>query len=407
MMSEEDRFVVIGAGHAGGRAVEAMRGAGFRGSIALVGAERHLPMERPPLSKRYLEQPEAGNAPPIRPREWYQDNNVRLLFANAATAVDAAARRVVLANGETLGYTRLLLAMGGRVRRLPVPGASLANIHTLRSIDDADRIAAGLAKGARLVIVGGGFIGLEAAAVASGRGARVIVLEATERLMSRTALSEVSAIVRARHEKAGVGVRLRQSVAAFEGQGSVSGVVLADGEVIACDLVIIGVGIYPDTALAEAAGLAVDNGIVVDEYARTSHPDIYAAGDVTNHFNPMLGRRVRQESWQNAQNQAISAARNMCGHEQAHADIPWSWSEQFDLITECAGTPQRWARLVTRGDPALPAVTYFQLSEEGIVVGVQSVNGGREMKAARRLIGCAPPASALVDISVRLRSLQT
>ena len=404
-MSETETYVVVGAGHAGGRAVEAMRGAGFTGKIILIGDEPHLPYERPPLSKDLLQgRPEAHT--PVREDTFYAENDIDCRLGRRATALDPAGKTVTLDDGNSVSYDKLLLATGGAVRRLALPGTDLANIHYLRTLDDSRAIQGGLGDGKRVVVVGGGFIGLEVAASVRQQKCAVTVLEMADRLMGRAVLPEISAAFLGLHTDRGVDIRLNTGIASFEGDGSVSHAITGDGQKISADIAVIGVGIIPETALAEDAGLAVDNGIVVDEFGRTSAPDVYAAGDVTNHLNPLYGRHLRLESWQNAQNQAIAAAKTMCGDVQAYSEVPWMWSDQFDANLQVAGMPERWDRVVFRGDPASTDFIGFQMAGDRLV-GAMSVNRPRDMRVARRLIGGdkALDDAALADESVSMRDL--
>ena len=405
MTPGQETFIVVGAGHAGGRAVEALRAQAFTGRIVLVGAEPHLPYERPPLSKELMQEKPGFDFSFIRERAFYADNEVELCLGVAAAELDVAARRLALADGRELAWDKLLLTTGGRVRRLDLPGAGLANIHTLRTLDDARAISAALIPGARLVIIGGGFIGLEVAASARQRGAHVWVLEAAGRLMGRAVSPDVAAALMDLHRTNGVEVRLGAAISAFEGGGKVAAVVTGDGP-LAADLVVVGIGISPDVELASAAGLEADNGIVVDEHCRTSAPNVFAAGDATNHFSPIYGRHMRLESWLNAQNQAIAAARNMCGVDAPYAEVPWFWSDQFDANLQMAGAPQEWDEIVTRGDIGARDFISFQIAG-GRVVGATCVNRARDMAVARRLISRQAPVtpSALADADTPLRSL--
>jgi 3-phenylpropionate/trans-cinnamate dioxygenase ferredoxin reductase subunit len=400
-MTDTPRFVVIGAGHAGGRAAEAMRALGFAGRILLIGDEPHLPYERPPLSKELLQgKPEMFQL--MRPAEFWRDKDIECRLGVRATGIDPAARTVTLADGAREPYDKLLLTTGGAVRRLRVPGAGLGNVFYLRTLDDARAIEARLAPGRKVVVIGGGFIGLETAASARLRGCAVTVIELADRLMARAVLPEVSATFLALHRARGVDIRLDTGVERLEGTGDVEQVVTSAGEAIAADLVVVGVG----AALAAEAGIAVANGIVVDEFCRTSVPDIFAAGDVTSHFSPVYRRHIRLESWQNAQNQAIAAARVMCGQETPYGEVPWIWSDQFDAKLEIAGLPERWDTVVFRGDITGRDYMIFRL-EGGRLVGAVSVNQPRDMRFARRLLqsGKEVDSAALADTSVSMRDL--
>jgi len=398
-------FVVIGAGQAGGRAVEAMRASGFEGRIDLVGAEPHLPYERPPLSKELL----AGNDAPfdlIYDAAWYAERNITVHLDAPATAIDRAAKRVILGESQTLAYDKLLLTTGGNVRRLDIDGVALSGVHYLRTIEESRAIDAMLNDGSRIVVVGGGFIGLEIAASARQRGCHVTVLEAADRLMGRALPPDICAAFADLHRENGIDVKLDTGIERIEGTDQVGRVVTSNGDILNADGVVIGVGIIPETSLAAEAGLAVDNGIVVDEYCRTSDDSIYAAGDVTNHFNPLLGARLRLESWQNAQNQAIVAAQNMNGADTPFSEVPWFWSDQFDVNLQMCGAPAGWDNIVTRGDISARNGLLFQRDGEKIV-GAIGLNRPRDMRFIKRLMtgGKTPTAEQLSDETVGFRDL--
>jgi NADPH-dependent 2,4-dienoyl-CoA reductase/sulfur reductase-like enzyme len=403
-MMDTENFVIIGAGHAGGVAVQAMRGAGHEGSITLIGDETHLPYERPPLSKELLQAVGGEGFRTMRDEAYYAENDVTLMLGVKATTIDAQKQTIALSTGNSLPYDKLLLTTGGDVRKLSIPGADLDGIHYLRTLDDSRAIEALLKENANLVVVGGGFIGLEVAASARKRGANVTVMEAMAHLMGRALPGDISAMFLDLHSENGVNVRLNDGVQAFLGDGHVDGIETSAGETIAADAVIVGVGIIPETALAESAGLTLDNGIIVDEFARTSNANIYAAGDNTNHFNPLLDRHIRLEAWQNAQNQAATAARNMCGANEVYAETPWMWSDQFDANLQLAGLPSTWGEMIYRGDIASRDFIGFQLKDDMIEAAI-AVNRPRDMRVARRLMdGNARVSTADIgneDISLR------
>jgi 3-phenylpropionate/trans-cinnamate dioxygenase ferredoxin reductase subunit len=399
-------YVIVGAGQAGGRAAETLRAEGFAGRIVMIGAEAYVPYERPPLSKQLLKRDEGPERAFLHPPDYYPEQDIELRLECRAEAIDAQARRLALSDGETLGYDKLLLATGSRVRKLDLAGAELPGIHYLRDIDDCLALRRSLEPGAALAVIGGGYIGLEVAAAARGRGCRVTVLEMTEGVMGRAVAPEIGALMADLHRAQGVEVRTGARVTGLAGGGRVEAVRLGGGATLAADAVAIGVGIVPETGLAESAGLAVDNGIVVDGCGRTSDKHIFAAGDVTNHPNPVLGRRLRLESWQNAQNQAITAARAMCGREEAYAEVPWFWSDQYDVNLQMVGMPERWERLVYRGDPGAWKFTAFYLDDDR-VVAANAVNQGRDIRPARQLIASRRRVDAgrLADPRVPLRKL--
>ena len=405
-MDADRTHVIVGAGHAGGRAAQAMRQYGFEGEILLSGEEPHVPYERPPLSKELIVTDAGLEKVRLHDAAWYAENRIELIAAKAATAIDAAAKTVGLADGQTIGFDRLMLTTGARVRRLPVPGADLDGVFYLRTIEDSEAIRAQIAAGTEVAVIGGGFIGLEIAGSAVKRGAKVAVLEAADRLMGRSVAPEVSEWFARMHRDRGVDLRLGVSIAAIEGNGTVSGVRLGDGSVVPAEVVVIGIGILPNVEIAEAAGLAVDNGIVVDDRGRTSHPDIWAAGDVANQPNAFAGRRLRLESYQNAQDQAAAVARNLCGADEAYEDSLWVWSDQHDVNLQMTGAPESWDGLLWRGDPDEGRFTVFYLAG-GRIVAVNTVNNGREMRPARMLMesGRTVDPAALADTSVKLLKL--
>jgi 3-phenylpropionate/trans-cinnamate dioxygenase ferredoxin reductase subunit len=403
--SNSQRFVVIGAGHAGGRAVEAMRANGFEGAIHLIGAEQMAPYERPPLSKGMLVD-SGVDCPPMHPAEFYTDKNITLHLGVTATDINSDIRVVKNSDGTQLSYDRLLLCGGGQVRRLAVPGAELANIHTLRTIGDSNAIETLLVPGNSIVIIGGGFIGLEVASAAKSRGCTVTVIEAADRLMGRALPLEIGETFAALHRDHGVDIRLNTGVKGFTGDTAVREVITTSGDSVPADGVIVGIGVDPGITLAQTGNLEVNNGVVVDEFCRTSDPYIYAAGDVTFHFNPLLGRHVRLESWQNAQNQAIAAAANMCGANAIFAETPWFWSDQFGVNLQMSGAPDVWDDIAIRGNLSGWDGILFQLNE-GKLVGAISLNRPRDMRFIKRLMtaGKSPSRDALTDEAITFREL--
>jgi 3-phenylpropionate/trans-cinnamate dioxygenase ferredoxin reductase subunit len=401
-----ERHVVIGAGHAGGRAVEAMRNAGFEGEIVLVGTEEHLPYERPPLSKEILQAKPDYTFPYIRPQEYFDEQKIELRLGNTATAIAPLGKSVTLANGETLSYDKLLLTTGGRVRKLPLPGDDLNGVHYLRTLDEGHAIEAALGEGKKLVVIGGGFIGLEVAASARQRGGSVTVLEIADRLMGRGMPHSISQYFLDLHRSNGVDIHLGTGVERIRGDGAVSGVTTSTGEHLDADMVVIGIGIIPETDLAEDAGLKIENGIIVDEFCRTSATDIYAAGDVTSHFNPFSGRHIRLEAWQCAQNMAIAAAKVMCGEEAAYSEVPWMWSNQFNTNLQVAGLPDSWDNIVGRGVAASGHYIGFVL-DSGNISGAIALNQPRDLRLARRMMDAGKEYSAeeLADEANSMRAL--
>ena len=397
---------MIGGGQAAGRAVEAMRAAGFEGAITLMAEEPHLPYERPPLSKNVLVGEDPPETTQIHGADFYRGHGIALRLGTRAETIDRAQRSIGLSDGSTLTYDKLLIATGAKLRKLGIPGAELDGVCYLRSRQDSLEIQRRLAPDAHLVIVGGGYIGLEVAAAAVKRGCRVTVVELLDRVMARAVAPEIGRAFLDYHREAGIAFHLGVGVEAFAGTSAVQAVRCSGGLELPADLVVVGVGVEPATELAEAAGLAVDDGIIVDEYCRTADPAIYAAGDVTNHPNPLLGRRVRLESWQNAQNQAIRAARNMCGEAEAYAEIPWFWSDQYDINLQMVGLPEDWDRVVFRGSAEERKFTALYL-KDGRLVGANCVNNARDIRPCRELIarGKALDPSVLEDPAKPLRDL--
>ena len=400
-MSEQQRFVVIGAGQAAARAAKAMRSAGFAGAITILGAEPHAPYERPMLSKALLLSSDTP-VPFVFPPQVYDDLAIELRTGCAALAVDRGARTVALADGSAVAYDRLMLATGGRLRRLSIAGVPPAAIHYLRDLDESRALEARLRERPSLAVIGGGFIGLEVAASAAMLGCRVTVIEAADRLLPRLGSPEASAAVLAHHRALGIDIRLGAGVSRGDGDT----LLLVDGSSIDAGVIVAGIGVAPETALAEQAGLAVDDGVLVDEYGTTSDPLIFAAGDVTRHYHPLLGRRIRLESWQNANMQAEAAGRAMAGVRTPYQEIPWLWSDQGDLNLQMAGAPAAVDRTVVRGRPDGPdGASIFQFDGQRLV-GAVTLNRGKDMTMIRRLLGqdaLALPAEQLADEAVPLR----
>jgi 3-phenylpropionate/trans-cinnamate dioxygenase ferredoxin reductase component len=378
-------ILIIGGGQAGAQAIDTLRREGFGGRLVLIGDEPELPYQRPPLSKKYLSGEMAADRLLFRHRTFYDEHRVELKLGCRAVRLDPSARQVELAGGETLTYDRLLLCLGAESRRLTCAGASLAGVHYLRGLADVAPIQTGSKPQARIVIIGGGYIGLEAAATCRKMGCEVTVLEMADRIMNRVVAPSVSRYFAGEHRTHGVNIICDTRVVRLEGTGTVEQVVCADGSSYAADLVIVGVGAVPTTELASKAGLACDNGIVVDEYCRTSDAAIYAAGDCTNHPSPRFGRRVRLESVDNAFEQAKTAALNLLDRQVAHDRVPWFWSDQFDNKLLIVGLSQDYDSQVLRGDPALRSFSVCYLKGRELLA-VEAVNHSKDYMAARKLI---------------------
>jgi len=398
--------VVIGAGQAASQLVASLRTEGYAAPITLVGDEAYPPYQRPPLSKKFLSGEMEEDRLFIRPPEFYAAANATLILKTRATAVDLAAKSVSLSDGRTLPYQTLAFTTGSRVRKLTVPGADLPGIFYLRGIDDVKAIQPHFVAGKRLVVVGGGYIGLETAAVAARRGLRVTIVEALERCLQRVTSQQISDFFEGIHRAEGVTILTRTGVHGFkQGLGSTLIVETAGGEIEA-DLVIAGIGILPEQALAQAAGLACENGIVVDEFARTSDADVYAIGDCANHPNPLLGRRLRLESVQNAIDQAKAAALAITGKPKPYAEVPWFWSDQYDLKLQIAGISAPGDTVILRGDPSLRKFAAFYL-RDGHVAAVDAVNAVPEYMVGRQMIAqkkTVDPAK-LADLAIPMKSL--
>ena len=398
-----ERIVIIGAGQAGVQAAASLRAEGFEGSLALIGDEPFPPYQRPPLSKAYLAGDFARERLFLKPDSFYAEARCDLRLKVPAKRIDRAAKEVHLADGSRLGYDRLLLTTGTRVRKLPVPGASLPGVFYLRSIEDVDALRPEFRAGARLVVVGAGYIGLEVAAVAAKLGLRVTVLEAAERAMVRSASKHLSGFYERVHRSHGVEFQFSATAQAFEGGEKVEALATNRGRVPA-DFVLVGIGVVPNAELAQEAGLACDNGIVVDEYAATSDPDIFAAGDCTNHPG-FAGERVRLESVQNAIDQAKYAAYNMMGKATPYEEVPWFWSDQYDLKLQIAGLAKSGDVTVLRGNPDTNKFSVFHL-RSGRVAAVEAVNAAPDYIIGRKLIGARAevPPEKLADTSIPIKS---
>ncbi len=405
-MNASSSFVIIGAGQAGGWAARTLRDEGFQGRITLIGDETYAPYERPPLSKALL----LGEAEPescaLFPDSDYDERNIEFRLECRVTEIDRGQHRLALDDGSSLDYDRLMLATGGRPRPLPVPGADLEGIHFLRAISDTLAIQKDVAPGATALIVGGGWIGLEAAAALRKLGMEVVVVEAADQLCGRVLTPEMGEWMRTLHTGHGVDIRLSTGVEKFEGDGRVARAVLSDGAVVETALAVVGIGIIANSGLAEAAGLEIENGIRVDDQGRTSDPDIFAAGDVTNQPNALLGRRVRLESWENAQNQGIATAKAMLDAGAPYGDVPWFWSDQYDVNLQLIGLPESWDETVIRGDVDAGAFCVFYL-KDGRIDGGVAVNSGRDLRFAKRLMqaGKQVSASDLADTGIKMQAL--
>jgi len=400
-----DPIIIVGASQAGVQIAESLRQDGYDGPVTLIGEEPHPPYQRPPLSKALLTGETTEDRLVLRGPELLAKKNVELLTRTRVTAIDRAGRRVQLSDGRELAYGGLALTTGGRPRVLPVPGAELDGVVTLRTIEDSRRIGAGIAQAARVAVVGGGFIGLEIAAAARKAGKPVVVFEALDRLLARSSAPFVSEFFLDVHRAREVDVRLATAVAAIDGKGRAEAVVTADGRAHPADLVVVGVGLVPNAELAQASGLACDRGIIVDDCSRTDDPAVVAAGDCTARRLPD-GTLLRLESVQNAIEQGKSAAAALIGKARPFTAAPWFWSDQYDVRLQMAGLTAGHDKIVVRGDRAAQrfSVCYFRGDK---LIALDSVNRSPDHGAARRLLdaGRSPTFAQAADESFALMSL--
>jgi len=406
MSQTPGRIVIIGAGQAGAQAAYSLRQGGYRGAITLLGDELQPPYQRPPLSKGYLKGELEAERLFLKPLSYYPEHEIELLTGRAAAEIDPEARTVSLQGGLCLGWDQLVIATGARPRRLAVPGASLPGILELRTLADVDRLRACLFPGARLVIIGAGYIGLEAAAVASQLGVKVSVLEAMPQVLSRVAGPEIAAFYADVHRAAGVEIHTGARLEAFEGEGQVAGARLEGGEVIPADIVLLGVGVLPNMELAEAAGLACSNGVRVDSQMRTSHPDVYAIGDVA--WRPLVhyGREGRLESVHNAIEGGKLASASILGQTPPAPEAPWFWSDQFDLKLQTAGLWTGADMRIVRGEPATRRFSVFYLKDSK-VIAVDAVNAPPDYLVGKKLVAAqaAVAPGDLADTSLSMKDI--
>ncbi|WP_414505430.1 NAD(P)/FAD-dependent oxidoreductase [Streptomyces sp. NEAU-L66] len=408
-MDRNTAFLIAGAGLAGAKAAETLRAEGFDGPLVLLGDEHERPYERPPLSKGYLLGTSEKEKVYVHPPRWYAEHDVELRLGQAVTALDPAAHEVTLADGSRLGYAKLLLATGSTPRPLPVPGADLDGVHYLRRLADSDRLKEVFRSASRVVVIGAGWIGLETTAAARTAGVEVTVLEAAALPLLGVLGPEVARIFAKLHTDHGVELRCGTQVAEITGTGgAVDGVRLTDGSLIGADAVIVGVGITPNTEPAAAAGLKVDNGVVVDERLCSSHPDVFAAGDVANAYHPVLGRHLRVEHWANALHQPQTAARAMLGQDVRYDRLPYFFTDQYDLGMEYTGYtgPEGYDQVVFRGDTEAREFLAFWLSGGRVLAGM-NVNVWDVTEEIRALVASGQPVDPgqLADPDVPLAGL--
>jgi len=382
--------ILIGAGHAAAELAPSLRRDGWEGNIIVIGDEPYLPYHRPPLSKTFLAGEKNIADILIRSEAVYKNQDITLKLGKHVERIDRIEQTVILETGEELFYNKLALCTGSRVRRVSIPGVELNGIHYLRNVDDVELIKQSVSNNKKVVIVGGGYIGLETAAVLSKQGMKVTVLEMAPRVLERVTARELSEFYTRIHTEEGVDIQCSVSVNGFEGKdGHVSRVCCQDGRYFDADFVIIAVGILPNIELAEDAGLEIDNGIVVDEYAQTEDPNIVAAGDCTNHPNKLIGRRIRLESVPNAIEQARSASASICGKQKVYASIPWFWSDQYDLKLQISGLNQGYDQVIIRGDLKKSRSFVVYYLKDGKIISADCVNRPKEFMVVKRIMAMA------------------
>src|SRR5215213_4560071 len=401
-----ETFVIVGAGLAGGGAAATLREEGFDGRVVLIGAEPQPPYERPPLSSEYLRGESPFEQALFQPLDFYGENNIETRFGVRVTRVDATEKVIELDNGERVPYEALLVATGVRNRRIPIPGFDLEGIYGLRTVADSDHIHAEISPGRKAVVVGMGFIGSEVAASLRQSGVEVAVVDRNTVPLRRVLGEEVGRVVEEIHRDHGTELIFEDKVAAFEGAERVERVITQRGHRIECDFVVVGLGVEPVAELLAGTGVDIGNGVLVDEYCRTSVEGIYAAGDVANHYHPVFGRRIRVEHWQNALKQGPAAARSMLGKGDRYEEIPWFWSDQYDANLQYAGYHTEWDELVVRGSMEERNFVAFYRKDERVLAAV-AVNRGKELRRSMRLIDAQRPVDTtkLRDPDVDLRTL--
>ncbi len=404
-------MVIIGGGKAGSRAAVALRENGHDGPVTLITGEIHAPYDRPPLSKAVITDTDHPQPPYLTDGATLKSINVDLIAGVAAQSIDRAGHMVLLADGRTIQYDRLLLATGALPRRLTISGSDSPKVRYLRTYEDSLALRGALREGRHIIIIGGGFIGLEVAASARKRGASVTVIEGLPRILSRGVPEEVAKVVASRHEAEGVDIRCSTGLTGFEERGDKIAVILSDGSAVTGDLVLVGIGAAPVTDLAEKSGLLIENGIAVDDQLRTSDPDIYAAGDcVSFPLTVYGGRRVRLESWRSAQDQGGLAAANMLGKNEQLTTVPWFWSDQYDLTMQIAGLQDEGASTVRR-DLSDTAFILFHIAADGRLVAASGIGPGnavaKDVRLAEMIIakGLKPAPSNLADPTVNMKRL--
>lgn len=404
MTTISETIAIVGAGHAAGQLVASLKQHKYSGRLLLIGEESWLPYQRPPLSKKFLSGELDAERLYVKPAAFYEDTQLELMLDTRVERIDTEANTLTTQRDAQCNYDKLVLALGSTPRKIDVPGAHLDGVSYLRNIADVDRIRSNLGKANRLAIIGAGYIGLEVAAVVRKMGIDVVVIEAQDRVMSRVVCPQVSAFYEQEHRKHGVEFLLSTGVSAFTGTDRVTGVALANGEEIAADAIIVGIGVLPNTTLAEEAGLNVSNGIEVDSRCVTSNPDVFAIGDCTQHPNAILKRKLRLESVHNALEQARTAAANLCGIDTEYAQVPWFWSDQYDLKLQIVGLSTGFDDVVMRGDTGSASFSCMYLKEDRLIA-VDAVNRPRDFMQAKQLLanGAVVNVAKLRDENVALK----
>lgn len=403
-----EKIIIAGAGHAAGQVVASLKQHNFAGQIVLIGDEPYLPYQRPPLSKKFLSGDMPAERLYVKPASFYDDPQIQLNLETRVSEIDPAGKTVVTDSGDKIPYDKLVLALGSRVRKLSIPGDDLDGVHYLRNIADVEAIRAEMQNKKHAVIIGAGYIGLEVTAVMRQGGLDVTVIEMADRVMSRVVSPEISDFYQIQHTEQGVKLRLSTGIVALHGEGKIDSVETSDGEQIETDFVVIGVGVQPNCELAASAGLVVDDGIVVNDQCQTSDTDIYAVGDCTSHPNAIYDRQLRLESVHNALEQAKTAVSNICGDEMHYSQVPWFWSDQYDLKLQIAGLSAGYDDVVIRGNPADRAFACLYL-KDGRLIATDAVNSPREFVQSKALIAArsrvdrsklSDPDTQIKDLSV-------
>jgi len=402
-----DPIVIIGASLTGASAAAALRGQGYEGPVVLVGAESELPYERPPMSKEYLRGEAEFSKSLVKPEQFYAENSIELRLSATVTGIDTAGREVELADGSHIRAEKILIATGARNRKPPIPGLDKQGVHQLRTKAESDAIRAEAKPGSHAVVVGMGFIGAEVAAALRTAGVEVTAIDPFTVPLQRVFGETIGRALASLHSEKGVTLRLGgEPVTAFEGNGRVERVRLGNGDALECDFVVAGLGVEPVIDFLDGTDVAIDNGILVDEFCRTNVDGVYAAGDVANHTHPLFGRRMRVEHWQNAMRQGTAAAKSMIGHGEPYADLHWFWSDQYDENIQYAGHHTGWDDLVVRGSIDERKFVAFFISD-GLIEAAAAMNNARDLRRSMKVISARKPVDPLMlaDEDVDLRSL--